>query len=286
MPEKEAKRQAKLTSRLKRRQTMKKCSIKNRVFIALLASTFGGTATIATSKAWADDGQFSLSSGFGSSPGNYATANATGLLSIPTIEKYETGPWVFKLTVPDLSISGTGSVVPEIGRIRTSSAANSTQSDLGDTVAAATYNIYSGSASTFGIGLTGKVKLGMADKIKGFGTGQNDYAAQADAYQSFDKFTALGSLGYKVLGSPAGISMDSVLYGSFGGIYQLNDQMSGGVDISLAQSPSATAAEQRQLTAYVTHMINKSLKARGYVLKGFTNGSPDSGLGAQVYYGF
>ncbi len=164
--------------------------------------------------------------------------------------------------------------------------AGSTQSGLSNTVAAATYNIYSGSASTFGIGLTGKVKLGLADKIQGFGTSQNDYAAQADAYQSFDKFTALGSLGYKFLGNPAGISTDTILYGSLGGIYQLNEQMSGGLDLSLAQSPSATTADQRQLTAYVSHMINKNMKARGYVLKGFTSSNPDTGLGAQVYYGF
>jgi hypothetical protein len=288
MSAQKTKSHAKLTSRLKRRQNMKKFSIKNRVIISLLAGALGCTATFANSKAWAEDGQFSLSSGFDPRPGEYATNNTTGLLSIPTVGKYETGPWVFKLTVPDLGISGTGNVVPEFERIRPGSSANNTQYGFGNnTVAAATYNIYSGSVSTFGIGLTGKVKLGMADKLKGLGIGQNDYAAQADAYQSFDKFTALGSLGYKFPGNPAGISSDSVIYGSFGGIYQLNNQMSGGVDISLAQSPSAaTTEQQRHLTAYVSHMINKSLKARGYVLKGFTNGSPDTGLGAQVYYGF
>jgi hypothetical protein len=252
----------------------------------LLATALGGSATLAASKSWADGGQFSLSSGPISSSDKYTTTKSADILSNPVIGKYQTGPWVFKLTVPDPGISGTGGVVPEIGRIRIANAANSSQSHFGDTVAAATYDIYSGSASTFGIGLTGKVKLGMADKLTGLGTGQNDYSAEANAYQNFDRFTALGSLGYKVLGNPAGISADSVLYGSFGGTYQLNDQMSGGVDISLAQNPSATSAEQRQLTAYVSHMINKSMKARGYVLKGFTSGSPDTGLGAQVYYGF
>src|SRR5574340_452644 len=62
------------------------------------------------------------------------------------------------------------------------------------------YNIYSGRASGFGIDLTGKVKLNTADF--GLHRGRNDYAAQADAYQSFDNFTALGSLGYKFLGNP------------------------------------------------------------------------------------
>ncbi|MDH4235006.1 MAG: hypothetical protein OEV15_07725, partial [Gallionella sp.] len=91
---------------------------------------------------------------------------------------------------------------------------------------------------------------------------------------------------YKILGSPAGINMNKMIYGSFGGTYQLDDKMNGGVDFSLSQSPSATSAGQRELTAYVSRRINKNFKAKGYLLKGFSNGSPDSGLGAQVYYGF
>lgn len=265
---------------------MKKFSIRNSVSIALLAGTVGGAAILTASQAWADDGQFSLSSGFSFSPGEYGTANTTDMLSIPAVGKYETGPWVFKLTVPYASISGTGGVVPGIGRIRADSPANSTQSGLSDTVAAATYNIYSGGASTVGVDLTGKIKLGLADKYFGFSSGQNNYAAQADAYQKFDKFKALGSLGYKLQGDPAGISMDRVLYGSVGGAYQLNDQMSGGVDFRLSQSPAAVEQGQRQLSAYVSHSINKSFKARGYVLKDFSNVGPDHSVGAAVSYGF
>ena len=260
---------------------MKTRSMKNSALLAFLSGSLCGAVILATQQAWADDGQFSLTGGFDAKPGKYSTSNSTDILVNQTIGKYETGPWEFKLSVPDISISGTGGIASRAG-----SAIGSTQTGKSDSIAAATYNIYSGRAASLGIGLTGKVKLGIADKITGLGNGQNDYAAEADAYQSFSKFTALSSFGYKVLGSPAGINTGSVLYGSLGGIYQLNDQMSGGVDINLAQGYSATAADQRNLTAYISHNINKSMKARGYVLKGFANGSPDTGLGAQVYYGF
>jgi hypothetical protein len=251
--------------------------------ITFLAFTVCGTGIFEASDAYAEEGQFSLSGGLDSNPGKLDNISSGELLNVPlAVGKFESGPWVFKLTAPDATLSGAAGTAPVIGRIKTVS---STQFGLGDTVAAATYNIYPGSSSTFGIGLTGKVKLGLADTIQGFGTGLNDYAAQADAYQSFNRFTALGSMGYKLLGNPAGIGMDSVLYGSFGGVYQLNDQMSGGVDISLEQSPSYIPAEQR-FTAYLSHNINRSFKARGYVLRGYTKGSPDTGLGAQVYYGF
>lgn len=227
----------------------------------------GVAAAFVIPVAWAGDERFSLSTGFDSSS-----------------NQYEAGPWVFKLTVP-AGISGTGSVVPEIGRIRTDGTAGSTQSGLGDTEAAATYNIYSGSASTPEIDLTGKVKVNMADRSKIFGLSQNNYAAQMDVYQSLDKFIAKGSLGSKVLGNPTGIILNPVLYGSFGGIYQFTGQTSTGVDMSLSQDPSSTGV-QHELSAYVSYKLDKNFKARGYVLRGFSNGNPNSALGGQVDYGF
>ncbi len=250
----------------------------------LLAGTLAGAATLATLDARADPGQFSLFSGF-VSPGEYGTAKTTGMLTTPTVGKYETGPWAFKLTVPNAGASAVGSAIPGIG-IVAGSTANSIQSGLIDSEAAATYNINTGNASTFGVNLTGKFKLGLADKSFSLGSMLNDYAAQADAYQSFDKFRALGSLGYKIHGDPAGISMNRVVYGSVGGAYQLNDQISGGIDFWLSQSPTPLEQGQRQLSAYVSHNINKSFKARGYLLEDFSTGNPDRSVGAAVSYGF
>lgn len=258
--------------------------MKNKALTTLVAANLGVATLFVAAHAWAGDSRFSLSTGFDYTTGNYGTSTTTDILTIPAIGEYERGPLMIKVTVPYVQISGTGGVVPGIGHIKAGGAAKETQSGLGDTVAAATYNIYSGKASTFGVDLTGKIKLNTADS--GLGSGQNDYAAQADAYQSFNKFTALGSVGYKILGSPAGISMNKSLYGSVGGAYQLDDKSNGGVDFSLSQSASATSAGQREITAYVSRRINKNFKAKGYVLKGFSNGSPDNGLGAQVYYGF
>jgi len=265
---------------------MKLRSMKNRVLIALLAGAVGGAAALAASKAWAGDGQFSLSSGFGLNPEEISTAKSANMLSTSTIGKYETGPWLLKLTVPYSSISGSAGSVAVAGHIIAGNAANSTQYGLGDTSAAATYNIYAGEASNFGVNLTGKIKFGLADKFFGLSSGQNDYAAQADAYQNFDRFKALGSLGYKIQGDPAGISMNRVLYGSVGGAYRLNDQISGGVDFSLSQSPTPIEPGQRQLSAYVSHRINNSFKARGYLLQDFSNGGSDRSVGAAVSYGF
>ncbi len=253
--------------------------MKDNIFSIIMASALSGAALLAAQTAWAADGEFSLSTEFDhSSTGNFGTVSTTDTLSaIPVTGKLETGHWVFKLSAPYARIPGSGIATP---------VTNATQSGLVDPVAAATYNIYANTASNLGVDLTGKVKLNLADKSFGLGSGQNDYAAQADAYQKFDKFKALGSLGYQVQSNPAGINMNRVLYGSIGGAYQLNDQISGGVDFSLSQSPTTDAQGQRHLSAYVSHIISNSLKARGYVLKGLSDNSADRSVGAAVSYGF
>ncbi len=244
-------------------------------FVIILLSSFIAKGACAV------DGSLTLSTGFDFSSGKYGTANTTNILSIPVIGKCETGHWLFKLTVPYLWISGSSGVVPGIGPMATTTTKTTTSRyGLGDMIAAVTYNVYEGSGSKSAIDLTGKIKLATADA--GLGSGQDDYAAQVDVYQSLGKFTAMGSLGYKILGSPPGIAMQGAAYGYLGGAYQFTAQTSGGAEMDLSQSPSATTGEQRELMVYVSHKIDKKLKIQGYVLKGFANGSPDRGIGALV----
>jgi hypothetical protein len=194
--------------------------------------------------------------------------------------QYTSGPWVFKLTSPT-GIAGSRNP-PQIGRIRSENASK----PLNDTEAAATYNLYTGSSSSPEIDITGKVKVNLGDKSRQFGFTQNDYAAQMDVYQSMDKFTAKGSLGSTVLGSPAGIILNPRFYGSFGGVYQFSDQASSGVDMNLSQDPSYTGGVQPELSAYISYKLDKNFKARGYVLRGVSNGNLNNAVGGQVYYGF
>lgn len=235
----------------------------NKISSAMAAVTLIMAFALAATAALADEQHFSLSSRFDTSSNQYAS-----------------GPWLFKLSVP----TGTGNVVPEIGGLRASTISGTSPSGLADTEAAATYNLYPGSASSPEIDLTGKIKVNIADENTVFGLNRNDYAAQMDVYQSLDRFTAKGSLGSRVLGNPTGNTLNPLLYGSFGGSYKLTDQTSTGVDMSLTQNPSS--AVQQELSAYVSYKLDENLKARGYVLRGYSNGNPNNVVGGQVYYGF
>jgi len=236
--------------------------------------------------AWAADGQFSLSSGFDYSSGNYGQSASTDILSIPVIGKYETGPWTYRLTVSHIEVTGPGNVVPGIGRGNgqgtSASGVTSTQSGFGDIIGAATYNLFPGSASEPIIDLTGEIKLGTADRNKGLGTGENDYSAQIDAYQAFGRVTGFATLGYSILGSSSAIPLDNVFYIAIGAAYKFDDKLSGGAILDLRQAPSSTSGERRELTGYLNYKLDRDWKVQGYLLQGFADGSPDFGLGALV----
>lgn len=239
-----------------------------------------------------------MAAGFDYSSGKYGSDTTTTILSIPVVGIYLAGDWMFKLTVPYIRITGDGSVIPGMGGVvpgkgggmfggsgpggPATATAGTTQSGLGDVIAAATYNIYSGIENDLSVDLTGNVKFATADT--GLGTGENDYAAQADVYKKFDSFTAMGSLGYQVLGDPPELTSITRLMASFG-YYQFTDQTGAGAEMRLSQKLTATGAGPRELTAYVSHKFDKSLKISGYVLKGFSDGSPDSGFGMLLTLG-
>jgi hypothetical protein len=68
------------------------------------------------------------------------------------------------------------------------------------------------------------------------------------------------------------------------GIYQFTTQTSGVVSLDLSQSTSAISQGQRELMVYVNQKIGKKFKVLGYMVRGFSNGSPDHGIGAMLTY--
>lgn len=49
-----------------------------------------------------------MASGFDNSTGKYGSSDTTDILSIPVVGIYNSGLWVFKLTVPYVRVSGVG----------------------------------------------------------------------------------------------------------------------------------------------------------------------------------
>ena len=56
--------------------------------------------------------------------------------------------------------------------------------------------------------------------------------------------------------------------------------------MNLSQEHATTGTLQQELSAYVDYKLDKNFKARGFVLREYSNGNLNNFLGGQVYYGF
>lgn len=242
----------------------------NRIFLtALLAGLLLVlTSAVAVPDAWAGDQRFSLSGEFDNNT-----------------DKYQIGPWMFKLTSP-VSLSPAQNTGPVVTGSTKNLTSGNAQYHLINTEAAVSYNLYEGSASAPEVNLTGKFKIDNADINHQFGLNLNGYAAQVDVYQNLNKFTAMGSLGSRVISGPTGIVVSPLLYGSFGGIYQFSQNTSSGIDMSLSQGSPATGLMEQGLSAFVNYKLDSNWKARGYVFRENSSGTPKNTVGGQVFYGF
>lgn len=234
-------------------------------------------------------GDLSVGTGVNYSSGTYGTSTTTNITSIPFLVKYEADLWTYKLTVPYLIVTGGTGVIPGMGNVanqnpQTRGPAGSTAvaQGVGDVVASASYAAYYDSASNLELDLTGKVKLGTADRNKGLGTGENDYAAQLDAYKGLGQFTVFGGVGYTVLGRSSYIELNNVFNYTAGGSYKFSEISSAGVTYDARDRVAATAAPLSEATVYLNRTLGRNLKAQAYMLKGFASGSPDWGTGVTV----
>ena len=152
-----------------------------------------------------------------------------------------------------------------------------TESGLGDIVLGATYAAYSD--ARLGVDFTGKVKLGTADEDKGLGTGEHDFIFLVDLYQSFDRITGFGGIGFHILGDAPGLPLDNVWSVNLGFTYKVDERDSAGLSFDARQRVASDASPQRELTGFFVRQLDRLWKAQLYALIGLADGSPDWGFG-------
>ncbi len=260
---------------------------------------------VASAHAADDPGHITASAGFDYSSGSYGTPFNTDIWDVPFSVGYQADRWSAKLTVPWISISGASDVIPGIGRVKNNNPhgrghgrgnsgptpppvteTSGSASGLGDIVAQATYGLVRDDADNFGLDLTGKVKFGTASADKGLGTGQNDYGANLGAYKGFGAWTVFGGAGYMKYGSSQYIVLHNGWNGNVGASYKVSDTDTVGTYFYYRQSISDVGFAQRELTGYWDHHFGSQWRLQAYVLGGFSDGSPDWGIGGSLRYAF
>jgi len=224
----------------------------------------------------------SLSTGFDFSTGKYGNTSSTNILTIPVTGKIRFDDYFFKLTVPYIRVSSSGGVVtqklgPSKSITRTTTVI---QSGLGDITASAGYTFYD--EDRLALDLVGNVKFGTANPEQNLGSGKNDYSAQIDGIYGINSTSIFATAGYKIVGAPEGVTVRNIAYGTIGASYKLNDTSSVGAALDAAQANSELSSDTRELSVFYSRKISKSEKVSVYILKGFTDSSPDSGFGANI----
>jgi hypothetical protein len=264
---------------------------------------------------------FSASVGGDYSTGKYGSSDKTNVFYMPFSAKYETGAFTYNLTIPWIRVTGPGDVVPggfggaggaasggtvvciNSGRGNckngggtivsgggggggTTTSTRSTESGIGDIVAAATYNAIDGGENGFVVDFTGRIKFPTASESKGLGSGKTDYAVQVNVDKNFGAPFVSAGLGYKVLGEPDGVSFDNVVYGSLGGGYKFSKSTEMGVSYDWATAAVNGATRPQEVSIYGSHYLSDNYKISGVLYTGLSNASPDVGGGFTLSYYF
>jgi hypothetical protein len=93
-------------------------------------------------------------------------------------------------------------------------------------------------------------------------------------------------LGYRWYGDPAGIELRNTVFGSLGIAYRDASGTTLGLTYDFRQRLVAGGARVSESMIFVSHPLEPDLKLQIYFVKGFSDASPDAGLGALLAYSF
>ena len=269
-----------------------KSAHKKRLDLVRLAGATALVTTLAGGPADAQDTALKLGLGANYSTGDYGTGQDVDIWSVPFSANFETGRWILGLTVPYISITSAGDVVggtdaPVVTKKKKTKTTGgvvdrTTESGLGDIVGSVGYAVLAGGDNTPLVELTGKVKFPTASESKSLGTGEFDYTAQVDFSQDFGKVTPFATLGYRIMGDPAGTDLDNIFLASAGAVYAFNDHVSAGAALDYRQATTSSADDSVAFSSYVSWGLSDHLALDFHVMFGLSDGSPDSGGGLQL----
>lgn len=230
-----------------------------------------------------EDGEWGVSVGYDYSSGKYGGVNTTTTRSLPVSLSYAKGDYAFDLTIPYVWQDGpTGRILRFPLRLEIANV-----NGIGDVSASVTRYFLGDNEDAANFSLKALVNFGTADINKGLGTGKNDYSLQGDVSKPFGPVTTLSAtLGYTVVGKLDRLDMRNIYYGALDAAFDVSDKLTTGLTLNFAMSTFTGAPNPRDLTVYLSYPVSKNARLFVYLLKGFSDGSPDHGNGASLAFDF
>lgn len=250
--------------------------------LMIIRPTAATLLLLTSAQLFAADNSLSLSTGLDYSVGDYGTADDTETWFLPLSVKYRFGDHSFKLGMAYLWTRGPQTVTPDGEPIPGGGVVKTTHG-IGDVTASLTFNVME---APLGLDLGGKIKFGTASESKALGTGENDYALQTSLYKSLGEWTPYLDLSYRWKGDPPGVDYRDVWYVTAGTSYRYNKIWSVGADYAWREKLTAGGDEVSEATVYANYKISDHDKINVYGVAGFSDASPDWGLGFMMTHSF
>lgn len=210
--------------------------------------------------------------------GKYGEAEKSTSWTMPLIIKQQIGDFGIKLYLPYIRATGTAASGGDRFVLT-----RQTQEGFGDAVLTLSYDIVDSAASGLIIGVGSKAKLATADPSNDLlTTGKNDYSLQADVFYPFGDTSAFVIVGRTNKGDPDGIDYRNPWYATVGLSHQLADAVSLGGIYDYRQKVTATGNPVSEATVFVERKFAEQYKLQGYVVRGFSDASPDLGAGVTL----
>lgn len=243
--------------------------------------------------------------------GPYGTDSRTNILYAPMTIRRVFRDGDVSLTIPFVSISGTGAVRlvggvptrtgsssggtdtvgggPGRGKSPGASPLSSTTTDsgLGDMILRGRYYVIEEGDLVPLVALTGRIKIPTADADRGLGTGEFDEGAGIELTKRLgDRWLAYLDGGYNVIGDASGTDFNNQWWYDVGIGYDVTDSFHMSVFYEEYRALVDTVNNARDLLALTRYVISDTIHLTGSLIVGLSNGAPNYGLGTGVRFRF
>lgn len=207
--------------------------------------------------------------------GKYGQGETSADWTMPLIVKHQAGDFGIKLYLP--YIRSTGLAASGGDRFVIS---RQTQEGFGDLEVTLSYDVINNDASGLLIAIGSKTKLATGDKDKELlTTGKNDYSLQGEVSYPFGDTDVFAVLGKTKKGDQRDLDYRNPWYTSVGLSHKLADAVNLGAIYDYRQKVTTFGDPVSEATLFMEKKFSGNYKLQGYVLRGFSNASPDLGAG-------
>lgn len=286
---------------------------------APLLAVMAASLCIAAS-ARAEEGRWSFSSGAEYTTGDYGEAQDTTIVIVPFTFGYRTDRWGARITVPYVSIEGSGSIVPGSSGSAAGGAGGLSgivggvgglldglldgflggdgppggadapepsaipitikEEGLGDITVAVSAVPFRTDSGTR-LTLGARVRIPTADADRSLGIDDTALAVSSTLAHSFGATTAVyGSIGYE----RAFESEANAFFAQLGAETYVVPRILLGSSVDWAQAGSELRRDSTQATLYAGYDLGSEIRFLAYGTAGLTDTSPDVGAGMRVIY--